>query len=161
MSSGPRLTGLVLQALDEGGPHDGYALMAAVDALGGDGHRLSPGRLYPTLVELEDRRLVVSAVSADGGRYYSLTPTGRSALGRYHRSQSTGPDTALRTGPALSAMPARERTVGRILDAFSSSAPCRDVQVGPVAAEAILELLADVEVELTQLVETDPDREDV
>jgi DNA-binding PadR family transcriptional regulator len=63
----------VFAALAEG-PMHGYQIMQRIEELSG-GWRPSPGSVYPTLQEFEDRDLVKSE-EVDGKRVYSLTETG-------------------------------------------------------------------------------------
>jgi DNA-binding PadR family transcriptional regulator len=63
----------VFAALAEG-PMHGYQIMQRIEELSG-GWRPSPGSVYPTLQEFEDRELVKSE-EVDGKRIYSLTETG-------------------------------------------------------------------------------------
>ena len=63
----------VFAALAEG-PMHGYQIMQRIEELSG-GWRPSPGSVYPTLQEFEDRDLVRSE-EVDGKRVYSLTEAG-------------------------------------------------------------------------------------
>ncbi len=64
----------VVAALAEG-PMHGYQIMQRIQELSGGVWRPSPGSVYPTLQELEDRDLVRSE-DVQGKRVYSLTGSG-------------------------------------------------------------------------------------
>jgi DNA-binding PadR family transcriptional regulator len=64
----------VFAALAEG-PMHGYQIMQRIEGLSGGAWRPSPGSVYPTLQEFEDRGLV-RGEEIDGKRVYSLTETG-------------------------------------------------------------------------------------
>ena len=64
----------VFAALTEG-PMHGYQIMQHIEQLSGGAWRPSPGSVYPTLQEFEDRGLVKSE-DVEGKRVYSLTDEG-------------------------------------------------------------------------------------
>lgn len=64
----------VFAALAEG-PMHGYQIMQRIEELSGGAWRPSPGSVYPTLQEFEDRDLVRSE-EVEGKKVYSLTESG-------------------------------------------------------------------------------------
>jgi len=56
-------------------PMHGYEIMQHIEELSGGSWRPSPGSVYPTLQEFEDRELV-KAEEIEGKRVYALTETG-------------------------------------------------------------------------------------
>ena len=77
----------VFSALAEG-PMHGYQIMQRIQELSGGAWRPSPGSVYPTLQEFEDRDLVKSE-EVEGKRVYALTETGvgRGRQAARHRGQ--------------------------------------------------------------------------
>jgi DNA-binding PadR family transcriptional regulator len=79
----------VLAALTEG-PMHGYQIMQHIEELSGGAWRPSPGSVYPTLQEFEDRGLVKSE-EADGKRVYALTDEGKAEAARLRDSGGNPP----------------------------------------------------------------------
>lgn len=70
----------VFAALAEG-PMHGYQIMQRIEELSGGAWRPSPGSVYPTLQEFEDRGLVKSE-EVEGKRIYALTDAGETEARR-------------------------------------------------------------------------------
>ncbi|HEY3775454.1 MAG TPA: PadR family transcriptional regulator [Solirubrobacteraceae bacterium] len=68
----------VLRLLSEE-PRNGYQLMQTIEERSEGQWRPSPGSMYPTLSQLEDEGLILSA-EADGARRFEITDAGREAL---------------------------------------------------------------------------------
>jgi DNA-binding PadR family transcriptional regulator len=79
----------VFAALAEG-PMHGYQIMQRIEELSGGAWRPSPGSVYPTLQEFEDRGLVKSE-EADGKRVYALTDEGRAEADKLRDSEGNPP----------------------------------------------------------------------
>ena len=79
----------VFAALAEG-PMHGYQIMQRIEELSGGVWRPSPGSIYPTLQELEDRELV-KAEEVEGKRIYSLTDTGKAEAEKLRDGQGQPP----------------------------------------------------------------------
>lgn len=60
-------------------PRNGYQLMQAIEERSEGLWRPSPGSVYPTLAQLEDEGLIVSA-EAEGARRFEITDAGRQHL---------------------------------------------------------------------------------
>jgi DNA-binding PadR family transcriptional regulator len=109
----------VFAALAEG-PMHGYQIMERVEELSGGMWRPSPGSVYPTLQELEDRGLVRSE-EVEGKRVYSLTDEGvaeadklRDTEGNLPWMTADGPTgTRMKLRQAVGALAAATRQVGR------------------------------------------------
>lgn len=88
-----------------------------LDELGGHGHRLSPGTLYPILARMERNGWLRAATAGEGAKArknYRITPVGRQVLGvlraeveELHREVVLGLD------PRLEARGARKRSAVR------------------------------------------------
>jgi len=106
-------------ALSEG-PMHGYQIMQRVEELSGGMWRPSPGSVYPTLQELEDRGLVKSE-EVEGKRVYSLTDEGtaeadklRDTEGNLPWMTAEGPTgTRMKLRQAVGSLAAAARQVGR------------------------------------------------
>lgn len=123
----------VLEALDEHGPSNGYALMQTLAERIGPTWRPSPGAVYPALLALEDLGLI-GATKQDGGRSYHLEPAGQAAVAR---------DTGTLDRVAQRARSIERRTdVGTLLDRFATSNPDRRRRVDAETVERIEALLA-------------------
>jgi len=106
----------LLDALALIGEANGYTIMQALGEHVGSGWRPSPGAIYPALLGLEDAGLI-RGVERDGGRVYTLTAQGSSAL-----PQASG--TLDRVAERARVTPVRP-TAGSVLDAFASGLPGR------------------------------------
>jgi DNA-binding PadR family transcriptional regulator len=108
----------VFAALAEG-PMHGYQIMQRIEELSGGLWRPSPGSVYPTLQEFEDRGLVRSE-EAEGRRVYALTEEGKAAASSLRDSEghpawwagegATG--TRMRLRQAVGSLGAAARQVG-------------------------------------------------
>jgi DNA-binding PadR family transcriptional regulator len=79
----------VFAALAEG-PMHGYQIMQRIQELSGGAWRPSPGSVYPTLQEFEDRDLV-KADEIEGKRVYALTETGTAEADKLRDSEGNPP----------------------------------------------------------------------
>lgn len=108
----------VFAALTEG-PMHGYQIMQRIQDLSGGAWRPSPGSVYPTLQEFEDRDLVTSE-EVEGKRVYALTETGaaeadklRDTEGKLPWMTAEGPTgTRMRLKQAIGGLAAAARQVG-------------------------------------------------
>ena len=108
----------VFAALAEGSMH-GYQIMQRIEELSGGAWRPSPGSVYPTLQEFEDRGLV-KGEEVEGKRIYSLTETGmaeadklRDAEGNLPWMTAKGPTgTRMKLRQAVGGLAAATRQVG-------------------------------------------------
>jgi DNA-binding PadR family transcriptional regulator len=108
----------VFAALAEG-PMHGYQIMQRVESLSGGVWRPSPGSVYPTLQELEDRGLVRSE-EVDGKRVYSLTETGAAEADKLRDTEGNLPwmtaegnvGTRMKLRQAVGSLAAATRQVG-------------------------------------------------
>jgi len=71
-------------------PMHGYEIMQHIEELSGGAWRPSPGSVYPTLQEFEDRGLVKSE-EADGKRVYALTDEGRAEADKLRDGEGNPP----------------------------------------------------------------------
>jgi len=75
---------MVMQTLETMGPQHGYAIAARLEQTSGGALQLNMGTLYPSLMRLEQRRLVRGAWGVTDNnrraRFYSLTAAGRRQL---------------------------------------------------------------------------------
>lgn len=124
----------VLHVVVEAGPASGYAIMQTLADRVGGSWRPSPGSVYPALIALEDRGLIVGR-DDDGARSYEAT-----ADGRARRADS----------PDLLEVVARRAsdvdplvTVGSLLDDFASAHPDRRQRLDPTTQERIAGILDD------------------
>jgi DNA-binding PadR family transcriptional regulator len=100
-------------------PMHGYQIMQRIEELSGGAWRPSPGSVYPTLQELEDRDLVKSE-EVEGKRIYSLTETGaaeadklRDVEGNLPWMTAEGPaGTRMKLRQAIGGLAAAARQVG-------------------------------------------------
>ena len=108
----------VFAALAEG-PMHGYQIMQRIEELSGGAWRPSPGSVYPTLQEFEDRELVKSE-EVEGKRVYALTETGvaeadklRDTEGNLPWMTAEGPTgTRMKLKQAVGGLAAATRQVG-------------------------------------------------
>ncbi len=108
----------VFAALTEG-PMHGYQIMQRIQELSGGTWRPSPGSVYPTLQEFEDRDLVKSD-EVEGKRVYALTETGaaeadklRDTEGNLPWMTAEGPaGTRMKLKQAVGSLAAATRQVG-------------------------------------------------
>jgi transcriptional regulator len=77
---------MVLQTLDSLGPLHGYAIAARLEQVSGGALQLNMGTLYPALMRLEQRGLVLgdwgTTETNRKARFYGLTPAGRRQLAK-------------------------------------------------------------------------------
>jgi len=77
---------MVLQTLDSLGPLHGYAIAARLEQVSSGALQLNMGTLYPALMRLEQRGLVLgnwgSTETNRKARFYALTPAGRRQLAK-------------------------------------------------------------------------------
>ena len=77
---------MVLQTLDSLGPLHGYAIAARLEQVSGGALQLNMGTLYPALMRLEQRGLVLgnwgTTETNRKARFYALTPAGRRQLAK-------------------------------------------------------------------------------
>jgi transcriptional regulator len=77
---------MVLQTLDSLGALHGYAIAARLEQVSGGALQLNMGTLYPALMRLEQRGLVVgnwgTTETNRKARFYALTPAGRRQLAK-------------------------------------------------------------------------------
>lgn len=75
---------MVLQTLDSLGAQHGYAIAARLEQVSGGALQLNMGTLYPALMRLEQRGLVLgnwgTTETNRKARFYALTPAGRRQL---------------------------------------------------------------------------------
>ena len=75
---------MVLQTLDSLGALHGYAIVARLEQVSGGALQLNMGTLYPALMRLEQRGLVLgkwgTTETNRKARFYALTPGGRRQL---------------------------------------------------------------------------------
>ena len=108
----------VFAALAEG-PMHGYQIMQRIQELSGGAWRPSPGSVYPTLQEFEDRDLV-SSEEVEGKRVYSLSETGAAEADKLRDTQgdlpwmtAEGPASArMKLRQAIGSLAAATRQVG-------------------------------------------------
>lgn len=79
----------VFAALGEG-PMHGYQIMQRIEELSGGMWRPSPGSVYPTLQEFEDRGLVKSE-EVEGKRVYALTDEGKAEADKLRDTEGNLP----------------------------------------------------------------------
>lgn len=99
----------VFAALAEG-PMHGYQIMQRIQELSGGAWRPSPGSVYPTLQEFEDRDLV-SSEEIEGKRVYSLSETGAAEADKLRDTQGDLPWMTAE-GPAGARMKLRQAIGG-------------------------------------------------
>jgi PadR family transcriptional regulator, regulatory protein PadR len=77
---------IVLQTLDSLGALHGYSIAARLEQVSGGALQLNMGTLYPALMRLEQRRLVLgnwaTTETNRKARFYALTPAGRRQLAK-------------------------------------------------------------------------------
>jgi PadR family transcriptional regulator PadR len=77
---------MVLQTLDSLGAVHGYAIAARLEQVSGGALQLNMGTLYPALMRLEQRGLVLgnwgTTETNRKARFYALTPAGRRQLAK-------------------------------------------------------------------------------
>lgn len=77
---------MVLQTLDSLGALHGYAIAARLEQVSGGALQLNMGTLYPALMRLEQRGLVLgnwgTTETNRKARFYALTPAGRRELAK-------------------------------------------------------------------------------
>ena len=77
---------MVLQTLDSLGARHGYAIAARLEQVSGGALQLNMGTLYPALMRLEQRGLVLgnwgTTETNRKARFYALTPAGRRQLAK-------------------------------------------------------------------------------
>ena len=77
---------MVLQTLDSLGSLHGYAIAARLEQVSGGALQLNLGTLYPALMRLEQRGLVLgnwgTTETNRKARFYALTPAGRRQLAK-------------------------------------------------------------------------------
>lgn len=77
---------MVLQTLDSLGALHGYAIAARLEQVSGSALQLNMGTLYPALMRLEQRGLVLgnwgTTETNRKARFYALTPAGRRQLAK-------------------------------------------------------------------------------
>lgn len=77
---------MVLQTLDSLGALHGYAIAARLEQVSGCALQLNMGTLYPALMRLEQRGLVLgnwgTTETNRKARFYALTPAGRRQLAK-------------------------------------------------------------------------------
>ena len=77
---------MVLQTLDSLGALHGYAIAARLEQVSGGALQLNMGTLYPALMRLEQRGLVLGNWGTTDtnrkARFYALTPAGRRQLAK-------------------------------------------------------------------------------
>ena len=77
---------MVLQTLDSLGSLHGYAIAARLEQVSGGALQLNMGTLYPALMRLEQRGLVLgnwgTTETNRKARFYALTPAGRRRLAK-------------------------------------------------------------------------------
>ena len=77
---------MVLQTVDSLGPLHGYAIAARFEQVSGGALQLNMGTLYPALMRLEQRGLVLgnwgTTETNRKARFYALTPAGRRQLAK-------------------------------------------------------------------------------
>jgi DNA-binding PadR family transcriptional regulator len=108
----------VIAALSEG-PMHGYQIMQHIQTLSGGAWRPSPGSIYPTLQEFEDRGLVKSE-EMEGKRVYSLTDEGKAAAAKQRDAEGEPPwwtgegatGTRMKLRQAVGGLAAATRQVG-------------------------------------------------
>lgn len=74
---------MILKILSSQAPLHGYAIMAAIEELGGEALRVEEGSLYPALRRMEDQGWLKAEWVSRGGRrarVYELSGAGRKAL---------------------------------------------------------------------------------
>jgi len=81
---------MVLQTLDSLGALHGYAIAARLEQVSGGALQLNMGTLYPALMRLEQRGLVLgnwgTTETNRKARFYALTPAGRRQLAKEKRA---------------------------------------------------------------------------
>jgi len=100
-------------------PMHGYEIMQHIEELSGGAWRPSPGSVYPTLQEFEDRGLVKSE-EAEGKRVYALTDEGRAEADKLRDSEGNPPwwtgegptGTRMKLRQAVGGLAAATRQVG-------------------------------------------------
>ena len=100
-------------------PMHGYEIMQHIEELSGGAWRPSPGSVYPTLQEFEDRGLVKSE-EAEGKRVYALTDEGRAEADKLRDSEGNPPwwtgegptGTRMKLRQAIGGLAAATRQVG-------------------------------------------------
>lgn len=112
----------MLDALQQLGEGNGYAIMQALGEHVGSGWRPSPGAIYPALLGLEDAGLI-RAIDRDGSRVYELTATGAGAV-----RQATG--TLERVAERARATPVRP-TLGSLVDGWAAGLEGRPRRLTP------------------------------
>ncbi len=108
----------VFAALAEG-PMHGYQIMQRIEELSGGMWKPSPGSVYPTLQEFEDRGLVRSE-EVEGKRVYSLTDEGKAEADKLRDTEGNLPwmtaqgpvGTRMKLKQAVGALAAATRQVG-------------------------------------------------
>src|SRR5918996_4543800 len=77
---------MVLQTLESLGPSHGYAIAARLEQVSSGALQLNMGTLYPALMRLEQRGLVLgnwgTTETNRKARFYALTPAGRRQLAK-------------------------------------------------------------------------------
>jgi DNA-binding PadR family transcriptional regulator len=123
------LKSALLDALDTGGPSNGYTIMQTLSEEIGESWQPSPGAIYPALLALEDTGLV-HGTDKNGSRLYELTAAGRQAASKL-RGTVEAVATRARTAPPVPS------TLGALLDGFAAAAPGRARAVDGESERAI------------------------
>ena len=123
------LKSALLDALDTGGPSNGYTIMQTLSEEIGESWQPSPGAIYPALLALEDTGLV-HGTDKNGSRLYELTAAGRQAASKL-RGTVEAVATRARTAPPVPS------TLGALLDGFADAAPGRARAVDGESERAI------------------------
>ncbi len=123
----------ILEALDEHGPANGYALMQVLAERIGAAWRPSPGAVYPALLALEDLGLI-GAIDNGASRTYHLEDSGLATV-----ADNCGTlDRVSRRAKSIG----RQTNVGILLDRFASTHPKRTRTVDADTAQRIEAVLA-------------------
>lgn len=131
------------------GPMHGYQIMQRIEQLSGGAWRPSPGSVYPTLQEFEDRGLVRSE-EVDGKRIYSLTELGAAEADKLRDSEGNLPwmeaegkvGTRMKLRQSVGALAAAARQVGM---SGSDEAVEKTLEILAEARRRIYALLAETE----------------
>lgn len=127
------LKAALLNALDIGGPSNGYTIMQALAEEIGESWRPSPGAIYPALLALEDTGLV-QGTEHHGSRQYELTTEGRRAASKL-RGTVAAVATRARTAPTPPS------TLGAVLDEFAAAATRRAHPLDRETERAVIAVL--------------------
>ena len=130
----------MLEILSVEGSAHGFTLLELLRAKR-VGKHLSPATLYPELLSLEDRGLIVGATSADGRRYYSLTADGAKVGAAWHNEHPR---------QVTAGSPRGGVTLGQMADEFAARLVGRDRRLDEEDAAYIYEVLVDTATEIEQ-----------